>query len=131
MSRGGIGKFLLGLGIGVGIGMLVTPNTGEENRRIVKEKAGEAIDKIKNVDLNEVKDNLVKSYENLKKELKDMDAEKAKKIATKKINELTTKANELLAAAKEKADPVIEEETKKIKKNLSNLLSTWSEKLED
>ena len=41
MSRGGFGKFLLGLGLGVGIGMLVTPNTGEENRRIVKEKAGE------------------------------------------------------------------------------------------
>ena len=131
MSRGGFGKFLLGLGLGVGIGMLVSPNTGEENRKIVKEKAAEAFEKVKNIDLNEVKDNLVKSYENLKKELKDMDAEKAKKIAAKKIGELTDKANELIAAAKEKADPVIEEETKKIKKNLSNLLSTWSEKLED
>ena len=131
MSRPGIGTFLLGLGIGVGIGMLVSPNTGEENRRIVKEKAGELANKIKDIDLNEVKDNLVKSYENLKKELKDMDMEKAKKIAKKKIEELTKKANELIAAAKEKADPVIEEETKKIKKNLSNLLSTWADKLEE
>lgn len=131
MARHGIGTFLLGLGIGVGIGMLVSPNTGEENRKIVKEKAGELIDKVKNLDLNEVKDNLVNSYEKLKAELKDMDVEKAKKIAAKKINALMTKANELLAAAKEKADPVIEEETKKIKKNLSNMLSTWADKLEE
>jgi gas vesicle protein len=131
MSRPGFGTFLLGLGVGVGLGMLLSPNTGEENRKIVKEKASELAKKVKEIDLNEVKDNLVKSYENLKKELKDMDFEKAKKIAAKKIGELTDKANELLAAAKEKADPVIEEETKKIKKNLSNLLSTWADKLEE
>ena len=131
MAKSSFGQFLLGLGIGVGVGMLITPNTGEENRKIVKEKASEAIDKIKNIDLEEVKDNLVKSYENLKTELKDMDAEKAKKIAQKKVAELQKKANELLAAAKEKADPVIESETKKLKKNLSNLLNTWADKLED
>ncbi|MCR4581594.1 MAG: YtxH domain-containing protein [Bacilli bacterium] len=131
MSRPGIGTFLLGLGIGVGVGMLISPNTGEENRKIVKEKAEELANKIKDIDLNEVKDNLVKSYDKLKKELQEMDVEKAKKIAAKKINELTEKANQLLAAAKEKADPVIEEETKKIKKNLSNLLNTWADKLED
>ena len=131
MSRPGFGTFLLGLGVGVGLGMLLSPNTGEENRKIVKEKASELAKKVKEIDLNEVKDNLVRSYENLKKELKDMDFEKAKKIAAKKIGELTDKANELLAAAKEKADPVIEEETKKIKKNLSNLLSTWADKLEE
>lgn len=131
MAKSSFGQFLLGLGIGVGVGMLITPNTGEENRKIVKEKAGEAIDKIKNIDLNEVKENLSKSYENLKAELKDMDSEKAKKIAVKKLNELSDKANELLAAAKEKADPVIESETKKLKKNISNLLNTWADKLED
>jgi gas vesicle protein len=131
MARSSFGQFLLGLGIGVGVGMLITPNTGEENRKIVKAKAGEAIDKIKNIDLEETKDNLIKSYNKLKAELKDMDAEKAQKIAKKKIAELSDKANELLAAAKEKADPVIESETKKLKKNLSNLLNTWADKLED
>ena len=131
MSRGGFGKFLLGLGLGVGIGMLVSPNTGEENRKIVKEKASKAIDKIKNIDLNEVKENLVNQYEKLKEQLKDMDAEKAKRLAKEKVEELTIKANELITAAKEKADPVIEAETKKLKKNLSQLLNKWADKLED
>lgn len=131
MRRHGFFDFVVGLGIGVGLGMLLSPNTGEENRRIVKEKAQDLAEKIKNIDLNEVKDNLINQYEKLKAELKDMDAEKAKKLAKKKIGELTDKANELLAAAKEKADPVIEAETKKLKRNLSTLLNNWADKLED
>ena len=131
MSKTGIGEFILGVGIGVGIGLLVSPNTGDENRKIVKEKASKAIDKIKNIDLNEVKENLVNQYEKLKEQLKDMDAEKAKRLAKEKIEELTIKANELITAAKEKADPVIEAETKKLKKNLSQLLNKWADKLED
>ena len=126
-----LGNFILGLGIGIGVGMLVSPNTGEENRRIVKEKATELTNKIRDIDLNEVKDNLVNSYEKLKDELKDMDAEKAKKIAKEKIADLTQKANELLDAAKEKADPFIEKETKALKNNLKKLLNNMAEKLED
>ena len=126
-----LGNFILGLGIGVGVGMLLSPNTGEENRRIVKEKATELTNKIKDIDLNEVKDNLVNSYEKLKEELKDMDAEKAKRIAKEKIADLTDKANELLAAAKEKADPVIEKETKALKNNLKKMLNNMADKLED
>ena len=131
MSKSGIGEFILGVGIGVGIGLLVSPNTGEENRKIVKEKATKAIDKIKNIDLNEVKDDLTEKYEKLKEELKDMDADKAKKLVKEKAEELSIRANELIVAAREKADPVIEAEGKKLKKNLSTLLNKWADKLED
>ena len=131
MGRIGLGDFLLGVGIGIGVGMLFSPNTGEENRKIVKEKATDTLNKLKEVDLNQVKDNLVDSYNKLAEELKTMDKEKAKRIAKEKIDTLTDKANELIAAAKEKADPVIEKETKVVKKNLKNLLDNMSSKLED
>ena len=131
MSKTGIGEFILGVGIGVGIGLLVSPNTGEENRKIVKEKATKAVDKIKNVDLNKLKDDLADKYEKLKAELKDMDADKAREIVKDKVDELTIRANELIIAAKDKADPVIESEGKKLKKNLSALLNKWADKLED
>ena len=131
MGRIGLGDFLLGVGIGIGVGMLFSPNTGEENRKIVKEKATDTLNKLKDVDLNQVKDNLVDSYNKLAEELKTMDKEKAKRIAKEKIDALTDKANELIAAAKEKADPVIEKETKVVKKNLKNLLDGLSSKLED
>ena len=131
MGKIGLGEFILGVGIGVGIGLLVSPNTGEENRKIVKEKATKAIDKIKNIDLDKVKEDLSNQYEKLKEELKDMDAEKAKKLVKDKAEELSIKVNELIIAAREKADPVIETEGKKLKKNLSTLLNKWADKLED
>lgn len=39
--------FVLGLGIGVGIGMLFAPQSGEETRRLLRSKAGEGKDYLK------------------------------------------------------------------------------------
>jgi gas vesicle protein len=47
MDRNGLSSFLLGLGIGVGIGMLFAPKSGSETRQIIKEKAGEGTDFLK------------------------------------------------------------------------------------
>src|SRR5271157_523587 len=41
MEKSGLSSFLLGLGVGVGIGMLFAPQSGEETRKIIKDKAGE------------------------------------------------------------------------------------------
>ena len=131
MSRRGLGDLLLGVGIGLGIGLLVSPNTGEENRKILKKKGSELIEKAKNVDLNEVKDNLVDEFNKLKDTVQDMDMEKAKKFASKKGAELKDKADELIALAKEKAEPKVEKTVKDLKRNLSDFLQNLSDKLED
>jgi len=47
MDKNGISAFLLGLGVGVGIGMLFAPKSGEETREIIKNKAGEGTDYLK------------------------------------------------------------------------------------
>ncbi len=47
MDRNGISAFLLGLGVGVGIGMLFAPKSGEETRELIKNKAGEGTDYLK------------------------------------------------------------------------------------
>ena len=47
MSRRGLEDLLLGVGIGLGIGLLISPNTGEENRKILKEKGTDLINKAK------------------------------------------------------------------------------------
>lgn len=41
MERGDVSCFLLGLGVGIGIGMLFAPKSGEETRDLLKSKAGE------------------------------------------------------------------------------------------
>ncbi|MBS1858971.1 MAG: YtxH domain-containing protein [Acidobacteria bacterium] len=47
MDKNGLSSFLLGLGVGVAIGMLFAPKSGEETRKIIKEKAGESGEFIK------------------------------------------------------------------------------------
>jgi gas vesicle protein len=47
MDRNGFANFLLGLGVGIGIGMLFAPKSGDETRRMIREKAGESKDFIR------------------------------------------------------------------------------------
>jgi len=47
MDKNGLSSFLLGLGVGVGIGMLFAPKAGHETREIIKTKAGEGTDYLK------------------------------------------------------------------------------------
>jgi gas vesicle protein len=47
MEKNGLSCFLLGLGVGVGIGMLFAPKSGQETREIIKNKAGEGTEYIK------------------------------------------------------------------------------------
>ena len=131
MGKKGLGKVLAGAAVGVGIGMLLAPKSGEETSKDLKKGAKNLANKVKDIDLNEVKDDLVDQFEKLKKDLSNMDKEKAKKIAKKKINELNDKAQDLMEMAKEKSAPVVEKTAKDLKKKLADLLADMHDKLED
>lgn len=47
MDKNGLSSFLMGLGVGVAIGMLFAPKSGEETRQLIKDKAGEGTDYLK------------------------------------------------------------------------------------
>jgi len=47
MDKNGLSSFLLGLGVGVGIGMLFAPKSGQETRDLLRSKAGEGADFVK------------------------------------------------------------------------------------
>jgi gas vesicle protein len=47
MDKNGLSSFLLGLGVGVGIGMLFAPKSGPETRELLKTKAGEGTEYLK------------------------------------------------------------------------------------
>ena len=44
MDKNGLSAFLLGLGVGVGIGMLFAPKSGQETRELLRSKANEGGD---------------------------------------------------------------------------------------
>jgi gas vesicle protein len=47
MDKNGLSSFLMGLGVGVAIGMLFAPKSGQETRELIKNKAGEGADFVK------------------------------------------------------------------------------------
>ena len=47
MERGDVSCFLLGLGVGIGISLLFAPKTGEETRGMLKSKADEGREYLK------------------------------------------------------------------------------------
>ena len=65
----GFGKFLAGAAIGVGLGVLFAPKAGSETRKELKEKMDELVKKIKEINVEEVKDSFMKKIEELKEEL--------------------------------------------------------------
>ncbi len=129
-KHGSFKDLLLGVGVGVVIGALFTPRTGEENRKLLKEKANETVDKVKKIDFEALKTKLYDDYYNLKDELENMDSETAQRIAKEKVSELQAKADKVIAAAIEENKPKVEKSLVELKKKLAVVLKEVSKKLE-
>lgn len=131
MKKSKLGALAAGVGIGVAAGMLLAPKSGEETRKDIKNKAKQLGKKVKDIDLNQVKEDLVKEFDKFKNEMKDMDKDKAMKLAKEQGTKLLAKCEDLINMAKEKSAPMIEKTGKDIKKKLSEMLADASEKLSE
>ena len=116
-KKSGAGKFLVGALVGAGLGVLFAPKSGKDTRRELKLKIDEMLAKIKDIDVEEVKEEFeIKLYE-IKNEMEELDKEKVLKIAKKKAKEIQDKAEELVDYAVEKGTPVLEKAENDAKKD--------------
>lgn len=129
-SKSGIGKFFLGALVGAGLGVLFAPQAGSDTRRELKQKIDELMAKAKNIDIDEVKDNITKKVEEIKLELEDLNKEKALKIAKKKANDLKKKCEDLVNFAKKKGTPVLEKAANEVREKTIIVVKEVLEKLE-
>ncbi len=108
MSKKGLGKFVVGATLGASLALLFAPKTGKQTRKLLKDKFDLVMDKLEEVELNDVKEAVVAKIEAIKVELDELDKEKVLKIAKEKSKQLEKGVNELLAYAKAKGQPVLE-----------------------
>ena len=130
-KKSGMGKFLAGLGIGAGLGILFAPKSGKETRKELKKKMDNFIVALKDIDINEVKDEFLNKLDEIKNELEDLDKEKVIKIAQEKAEILKTKANELVELAKEKGTPILEGAANDVRLKAISLTKDVLRKLEN
>ncbi len=130
-KKSGIGKFLVGLGVGAGLGMLFAPKSGSETRKDLKVKYDEFIKSLKDIDVNEVKDEFLNKIEDIRNELEDLDKEKVLKIAKQKGQDLKKKTDELVELAKQKGTPIVEEAADGVRQKAIEITKSVLNKLEE
>ena len=129
-KKGGLGKFIGGLAIGAGIGVLLAPDKGENTRKLLGKKLDELTKKLKEVDIDEVKDELLYKVETLQAQLADLDKEKAKEIVLEKSEVIKKKAEELYKYAIEKGTPVVEKAADEVRVQALKVVKEAQKKLE-
>ncbi len=107
-KKRGTSKLLAGLAIGAGLGVLFAPKKGSDTRKELKVKFDELLQKAKDLDMKEVKENIETKIFELKEQLSDLDKEKVLEIAKRKARDIQDAAEDLVEYAVEKGTPVLE-----------------------
>lgn len=130
MSQSRLRNFVTGALIGVGLGILFAPREGSETRKKLKESFEELSDTVKNIDIDDTKEQILKKIENIKKQISSIKLEDAKKILTEKKELIEEKCDNIIYDVEASTIPAVIETTKKVKNKSDKILDDVIEELE-
>ena len=128
-NKKGYGKFVAGALVGAGLGVLFAPRKGSETRQALKEKIAVLINKVKEIDIDEVKEDFQNKIEQLQEDLRDLDKEKVLNIAKRKANDIKERAQELVDLAVDKGTPVLQKAAEDVRQKAIDVTKNVLEKL--
>ena len=129
-KKSGLGKFIAGAAIGAGLGILFAPRKGSETRAALKAKMNELVVQIKNIDVDEVKEEFNQKVAEIKEGLVDLDKEKVLEIAKEKAEQLKVKAQELVDLAIDKGTPILRDAAEEVRLKAIEVTKDVLKKLE-
>lgn len=130
-KKSGFGKFLLGAGIGLGLGILFAPKSGKETRADLKKKMDDLLEKVKTIDVEEVKQTIEAKVNEIKEDLKNLDKETVAEKVKDGAKKIKKKADDLVSYAVKKGTPVIEAAAKEVKESTIKTLESITAKLKE
>jgi len=128
-KKSGFGKFVVGAAVGTALGILFAPDSGKNTRKELSKRLDELVKKLKEIDVDEVKDELLFKAEKLQAELSTLDKEKAKELVYEKAQEIKERAEELYKYAIEKGTPVVEKAADEVRKQALKVVKDAEKKL--
>ncbi len=129
-KRSGLGKFIAGLAVGAGLGILFAPKKGSETRAELKEKIEELYVKAKELDMDDVKENIEIKIAELKQSMAELDKEKVLEFAKEKAALIKDKCDDLVRYVVEKGTPVMEKTANAVREKATEVSNEVVEKLE-
>ena len=131
MKKSTLFTFLAGTAIGVAIGLIIAPKSGKEMRKDISTKAKKITKKVKEIDLDDIREFVVEKSADIEDKLSKLSKEKVLKDAKKLAKEIEKDMANLCNSVKDLSEDVMQDAVEKLKEKAANTIEKVLKKLKE